>query len=228
MSSVLVTRREFGRLAGLSLASVAFNSCQPAGYWAAQVLIPSLAGLTLQEIYAYAKEKFSGEFTSGATIAANPGDIDMYAGSLAPSILPLFAAEKLANQFCTPVSALLKGQVRFMQLAVTGADWSLSTGGISNFAVFRVHRTWLEWLLTKDNCNLRFNGHTSYRDCGIDGCPVSITTQKFLEMDDSELDLQQVVGEGYSGNVLAVHDRSHVKEYFGCPTVQGDVKECPA
>jgi hypothetical protein len=198
------------------------------GYWAGQVLIPALAGLTLEEIYGYVKGKFSGEFTGGATIAANPGGMEIYAGSFAPNIPTLFAAERVANLFCTPVSALVKGQARFLQLAVANADWSLSTGGISNSAVFRIHRTWLDWLLTKDNCNLRYNGHTSYRDCGIQGCPVAITVQKFLEMDDSELELQQIVGQGYSGRTLDLHSRFHTKEYFGCPTVQGDVKECPA
>jgi hypothetical protein len=217
-----LSRREF--LVG-SGALLLMAGC---GLTAAEIFIPAIAGVTLQELYNFAKSYFSGSFSSGEVLSGSPGGMPDYQKNIDPSIQANFASASAENQFCTPVSILRHGGTRYIQLAEPGSLWSLVTGGQSKREVFNIHNTWLEWLVSKDNCNLTFNGHSIFEQCGIDNCPIYVTRQEFLAVDGKAIKLIiDIPSKSDDNRQLFIH-KSHWTEWRGCPDVKGEPEQCVA
>lgn len=219
-----LTRRRFiSGSAQLTLSSILLG-CP---YVAKEIIIPAIAQLTLEEMYTFAKSTFNKVYAGGETLEQVLDNVLPFQGELLPALHKQFKTIQVENGFCTPIIAHQHGLNRFLQLSQPETYWSLISGGGENLHVFKIHHTWLNWLINEDDCSLRVNGNSIYENCGINGCPIPVTRQAFLDVNNVEQKLQLVVSNrSHDPRVLAQHNSEHDQDWVGCPAVEGRPEKC--
>jgi hypothetical protein len=182
------------------------------------------------------KKLGDGPFRSGQTLDDMPtvDSID-FTEDMPGELAQAFAKAHLDDARSPVIAHEAKsGAVRFIQLGPEGEDKvSLIAGresgkdDVPNNKIFRIEDRWLRRLLDWDSCTRAVAGDSlPASPCGVDGCPIVMTQQRFVHPSgEIEMLLIQVDGD-YAADVVAKHDAIHVRTARHCTATTDATGSC--
>lgn len=210
-----INRRQFLVSAGVATTALACGPMSGALVGGALVAVSHFlgkAGATLAELWDEAIETFDNQhFAPGQIVKAGRGRAAI---EVEGAVIKALASYQERVDLKTPVIGLSLGTARRDIVQIGHQHHALVQGWDR---AHLVHQAWLSWTLTKDNCDLAFDGNTVYEPCGINGCPIEEAKQVFRYPSGTQESLSLIRGdlEFYPEAVRTEHQR-HSPNFKGC------------